>query len=379
MYFILKRVIIHSNTLWSLSNFRFDLIKALIEVGYEVICLAPGDDISSASESRLKSLNVEIYPIHIDRRGTNPFRDLGYLRRLLITFRQLKPDAVLLFTPKPNIYASIACRIRKIPYINTINGLGTGFLSGFPVATIMQQLYRIALKRSKKVFVQNHDDLNLFLEAGILSGDRSSFIPGSGVDINAYRNIGERKPESGALRFLYAGRLIKQKGIYDYLYLARHLKKDFPASEFWVVGFIDEGNPGSLTEGELNDLISTGLIEFKGKTDDIALYMNASDVIIFPSDRGEGLPRTLLEAASCSMPIITYDVPGCREIVREGDNGFLCENGNTEQLLDICRKILASSPRELIRLGENGRRRVVSEFSVEIVNDYYVSALKDLD
>ena len=371
------KILIHSNTLWSIVNFRFDLINALINTGYKVICLAPKDDISNTSESRLRLLSVDIVSIQIDRKGTNVIKDSVYLLKLIRAFIRIKPDAVLNYTPKVNIYSSLACQLLKIPYINTINGLGSGFLSGFPVANIMQGLYKLALRKSKQVFVQNRDDLNYFLKSRISPAKVSSLIPGSGVNVSAFQYDGDRRPVPSSLIFLFAGRLIKEKGVFDFVYMAEQLKRKYPACRFWMVGFLDEGNPSSLSSRELDDLISSGVIEYKGKTDHIIEYLNSSDIMVFPSDR-EGLPRTLLEAASCSMPIVTYDVPGCREVVSHGENGYLCNAGNREQLKDVCEKLVNMQQSDLVMLGLSGRKTVVENFTVEIVNRRYLLILQKL-
>lgn len=373
----MKKIAIHSNTLWSLSNFRFDLIKDLKEQGYQVCCIAPQDDISEISEPRLRSLNTEVEFIRIDRKGTNPLKDFGYLLRLIKLFKRIEPDIILYYTPKPNIYGSLACQWLGIPYINTVNGLGSGFLSGFPVATVMQGLYKLALRKSTKVFVQNRDDLDYLLKSKVSPVSISSVIPGSGVDVSRFRHEGERKPDPQSLKFLFAGRLIKEKGIYDFVYMAEQLKSKHPNCKFWVVGFLDEGNPSSLSKTELQYLIDAGTIEYKGKTDHIEKYLNTSDVVVFPSER-EGLPRTLIEAASCSMPIITYDVPGCREVVRNGVNGLLCQAGDREDLTHAGEKLVKMPQAEIVQLGENGRKRVLKNFDVKLVNQYYLAALSDV-
>ncbi len=374
----MKKVVIHSNTLWSVSNFRYDLIRTLIQSGCQVICLASNDEISSSSYDRLRSIDAEIIEISMDRKGTNPLKDSVYLIRLIQIFKQIAPDVILNYTPKPNIYSSLACQFLGIPYINTINGLGSGFSSGFPVATIIRFLYKLALRKSKQVFVQNQDDLNFFLESKISRPDISSFIPGSGIDTDTFRNDEQRNPVPGALKFIYAGRLIKEKGVFDFIYLAEKLKGKYPKCKFWMVGFIDEGNPSSLTSIELDELTSSGIVEYKGKTDNIVEYLNASDIMIFPSIYREGMPRILLEAASCGMPIVTYDVPGCREVVTDGFNGYLCGPGNREHLIAVCERILNMQQSDIVKLGDNGRERATSNFTVEIVNNHYTSLLKEI-
>jgi len=373
-----KKIVINSNTLWSVSNFRYDLIRTLVQSGYQVICLASIDEISTSSYDRLKSTDAEIIEISMDRKGTNPLKDSAYLIRLIQIFRQVAPDVVLNYTPKPNIYSSLACRFLGIPYINTINGLGSGFTSGFPITTIIRQLYKLALRKSKQVFVQNKDDLDFLLKSRISPLDVTSFIPGSGIDTAAYCKDEKRIPVPDALKFIYAGRLIKEKGVYDFIYLAEKLKGKYPNCRFWVVGFIDEGNPSSLTSIELDELSSSGIIEYKGKTDNIVEYLNASDIMIFPSTYREGMPRILLEAASCSMPIVTYDVPGCREVVTDGYNGYLCDPGNREQLIDVCEQILNMQQSEIVQLGDNGRGMATSNFSIELVNNHYTTLLKEI-
>jgi len=339
--------------------------------------LALKDDISDSSEVRLQSLNVTIVPIKMDRGGANPVKDFTYLLRLIKVYKRIKPDVVLNYTPKPNIYSSLACQILNISYINTINGLGSGFMSGFPIANIMRLLYKLALRKSKRVFIHNHDDLNYFVKSGLSSSSISSFIPGSGIDVSVYQNDKEREPVPGSLRFLFAGRLNKEKGIYDFVYAAEQIKKRHPDCRFCMVGFIDESNPSSITSDELDELTASRVIEYKGKTDHIVEFLNTSDIMVYPSDR-EGMPRILLEAASCSMPIITYDVPGCREIVLDGYNGYLCSPGNRDDLKETCEKILDMQQADIVKLGKNGRKRIRENFTVETVNQFYISTLAEI-
>lgn len=342
-----------------------------------MICLAPLDNISEVSESRLKSIGAQVSFIHIARKSINPAKDIIYLIRLIKLLRKLSPAVVLNYTPKPNIYGSLACQFLKIHYINTINGLGSGFLSGFPVANIMKRLYKIALRKSKQVFIQNRDDLGYFLNAKLTPGYVTSLIPGSGIDLSEFQHKGKRRPNPGALIFLFVGRLNKEKGVYDFVYLADQLKGKYPECEFWMVGFIDEGNPSALSIKELNRLSASGVIEYKGKTDNVLKYLNEADIMVFPSER-EGLPRTLLEAASCCMPIVAYDVPGCREVVSDGFNGYLCNPGDKEHLTDVCDKLLNMQQLDLVRLGTNGREKVRENFTIDIVNNQYISCLEQL-
>jgi glycosyltransferase involved in cell wall biosynthesis len=350
----------------------------LINKDYDVVCLAAKDSISGISTDRLESLNAGIEIVKMDRKGTNPVKDFLYLLDLYRLYLRLKPDAVLNYTPKPNIYSSLACRILGIPYFNTINGLGSGFSSGFPLTTIITSLYRLALRKSRKVFVQNHDDLEFFIQQGISPKAKTSFIPGSGINTTTFQTQIKRNPQQGSLKFLFAGRLIKEKGVYDYIHIAGKMKRNYPGCSFWMVGFVDDGNPSSITLKELETFTASNVIDYKGKTDDIVEYLNATDVLVFPSTYREGLPRILLEAASCSMPIITYDIQGCREVVSQGVNGFLCPPGQKELLYQACKNMMNLSSAELVHMGEQGREKVTAEFSVELVNNYYLSGLEEI-
>ncbi len=369
----IKTVAIVVNTSWNIYNFRLALIRRLKREGYKVILIAPRDDYSQ----QLEDEGFIYHNIKIDNRGVNPFVDLMLIYDFYKLYKELKPDLILNYTIKPNIYSSLAGKVLSIPTLNNITGLGTVFLNENLSSHIARWLYRVSIYNNLVVF-QNSDDMTLFMEKKLVKEDNTRLILGSGIDTNRFKSqnslTNKRK-----FTFLMIARLIKDKGISEYIEAIRIIKSTKYANRctFKILGSLYHSNPTAISQNELDSWIDEGLIEYLGHSDSVQDEIDKVDCVVLPSYR-EGLSRVLLEASSMSKPIITTDVTGCRDIVDNGVNGYLVKVKNSVELAKAMKKMLNLSNIELIYMGRNGRKKVIENFSEEIVVNKYLSLIKSI-
>lgn len=348
----------------SLTNFRGPLLSALAGAGHEVIACAAEDDRDVAAE--LAGLGVSYFPLPLERTGMNPVKDMISCLHMTRLLRYWQPDLVLGYTVKPVIFGSLAARIAGVPAVySMITGLGYAFLGkgikGALVRQLVKGLYRVALKVNRSVFFQNPDDRDLFVSSGIVADAKTCLINGSGVDVDHYRSVA---PGTAPV-FLMIARLLKDKGVNEYIDAARLLKRRFPEAVFRLLGPLDS-NPAAITQTELDTWQREGIIEYLGVTDDIRPYMSNATVYVLPSYR-EGTPRTVLEAMAMGRPVVTTDVPGCRETVIKGDNGFLVPAKNPDALAAAMEKFILQ-PELIGTMGKRSRDIAVDKYDVRKVN-----------
>lgn len=366
-----RTVVISANSVWNIVNFRKPLIEALVAAGWQVVALAPND----GSASAIADLGAEFVPIRIDSSGTSPFRDARLFADYLAILRRLRPRAFLGFTAKPNIYGSLAARLLGVRTINNISGLGTAFMSEGALNRLVSRLYRLSLAKSARVFFQNADDLELFVTKGLVRPSQAERIPGSGIDLNRFHPSGAVRPENRPFRFLFVGRLLRDKGLVEYAEAARMLRPRWPHVEFAILGFAGSDNRSAVPIGELERWRADGIATLLGETEDVRPYLEDSDCVVLPSYR-EGLPRSLLEAAAMAVPMIATDVPGCRDVVTNRKNGFLCEARSAESLASAMEDMLGLLPAERSAMGRRGRAKVEREFDQALVVKAYLEALE---
>ena len=366
-----RRVVLAGNSSWNIVNFRSGLIHALKAAGYEPVVIAPVDP---AAEQRMAALGVERIVIAMQRSGLNPLADL----RLLLTYRRLlkdlQPVAYLGFTIKPNIYGGIAARFAAVPLIANISGLGTVFIKRGSLLALVSQLYRFALKGAAVTFFQNPDDLALFVERGLVGEAQAQLLPGSGVDLEQFRPA---DPAAAVATFLFIGRLLGDKGVWEFVQAARMVRADVPGVRFQLLGPIDEGNRSAVSRAELDRWVAEGTIEYLGATEDVRPFIERATAVVLPSYR-EGLPRSLLEAAAMARPLIATDVPGCRELVEPGINGFLCAARDSNSLAKAMKIMLKTPADECAQMGAASRRMVEQGYSQTVVIGAYLDALGKL-
>lgn len=365
------KLIIALNTAWNLYNFRAGLIRALVAEGYEVVAVAPTDEYAG----RLSELGCRFVPLEMDNRGTHPGRDLLLLLRFVWLFRKERPNVYLGYTVKPNIYGSLAAHALGIPVINNIAGLGSVFIKNSWLTRLVRWLYRVALSRSRCVFFQNNDDLDLFVKAGLVAPDKVARLPGSGIDLRAFQPIPAVSLNNRSFRFLLVSRMLWDKGVLEYVNAARIVRQIYPDVEFNLLGFLDVQNPTAISSEQMAAWVKEGVICYHGATDDVKPYLAEADCVVLPSYR-EGTPRSLLEAVAMGKPIITTDAIGCRDVVDDGVNGFLCLPKNTDDLAEKMEKMVLLEPQRRSEMGKMGRQKVEREFDEKIVIERYLAMIE---
>ncbi len=370
----MKTIGIVINTSWHIYNFRTGLIKALQEMGYRVVAIAPKDVYSP----KLIETGMDYFEIKMNNMGTNPVEDSKLIYEYYKLFKKIKPDLLLLYTIKPNIYGSVAAKMLNIPVISSITGLGTVFLHDNISSKIAKLLYKIALKIPRKVFFENPYDKNIFLEQGFVKKEKIFLIPGAGIDTNEYIPIETIKyDEKHHEKFLFIARLVKDKGLIEYIDAIRLLKLKHPNVEFAILGPYYPGNPTAITKSEMDRWVEEGLVNYLGESDDVKSIIAEYDCVVLPSYR-EGLSRVLLEAASMAKPIVTTNVPGCKDVVEHGINGFLCEKEDAYDLANKIEQIIQLTHDERLQMGRRGREKVVNEFAEPLVNKKYILAIQEI-
>ncbi len=368
--FMLK-IILVANTSWNIYNFRAGLVNFLLSQGYKIYILAPKD----AYTEKIQTWDVEYKEIFLENKGSNPLKDLEFYRQLLRIYRQVQPDVVLHFTIKPNIYGTLACQRLKIPCINNVSGLGTTFLHKNLVSRIAHFLYRLAFRYASKVFFQNNEDKELFIQKKLIKPEIADLLPGSGVDLEKFTPMPSIAKKNFV--FLMIARLIYDKGIREFVEACKIVKKQYPNVIFRLLGDF-ENNPKNPLNVSLQEIeIWKKDIEYFGKKDDIRPYLAEADAVVLPSYR-EGTPRSLLEAAAMAKPLIATNVAGCRAVVVEGKNGFLCQVRSSQSLAEAMQKMLLLSEDERKKMGQNSRKLVETHFDEKIVFEKYALAIQEV-
>lgn len=366
-----RRIAISANCAWNLFNFRKAVIRELIRAGWNVVALVPPDEHAPA----LASLGVEVRPLAMDARGFSPVRDSILLLRYYHALREIRPAVFLGFTAKPNVYGSAAASWVGVPSINTVSGLGTGFLSGRALQAVMMTLYRWGMRHSHRVFFHNKDDLELFVGARIVRHEQARVIKGSGVNLLEFVPVAASGPSGKELTFLFVGRLLKDKGLREFIAAAAEVKKTLAAT-FQVIGSVED-HPKAVPAPAVMDAFGKGHIELLGSTSDVRPFVERADCVVLPSYR-EGLPRVILEAAAMGKPVIVTDVPGCRDAVDGGLTGLLCEARSTSSLVETIHNFAATSNEEREAMGLRARAKAEREFSEEGVVAAYLETIADL-
>ncbi len=368
----MKKVAIVINSAWQGYNFRLNLARALKINNYKVVFIAPDDKKYS------KKIKQEFHFIHIpfNAKGINPFQDLKVCFLLHEIYKKNRFDIVLNFTIKPNIYSAIVARLLKIKSINNITGLGTLFIEKSFLTTIVMFLYKISLRFSSHVFFQNSEDKDYFVSKGLIIKNKCSVIPGSGVDTTKFLPI-NKEDKSDIFKFLLVARVIRDKGIFEYIDAAYSLKKKYKNIEFGLLGELDSINRTSIPEGKILELTNNGVINYKGMTDNVSEQLANSNCIVLPSYR-EGCPRSLMEASSMALPIVATDVVGSNQVIEDGITGLLCNVRDSYDLALKMEKIFNMTKKDRNCMGKFGRKKMIKEFDESIVIEQYIKFINKL-
>jgi glycosyltransferase involved in cell wall biosynthesis len=363
--------LIFLNTAWNLVNFRAGLIKALVAAGYEVVTLAPSDKYAND----LTPLGCRFVHVSMDNNGIHPGRDFLLFWRIFFLLRAEKPDVYLGYTIKPNVYGSLAAHALGIPVINNISGLGAVFIKGGWLNKLVNILYRVALSRSKKVFFQNDDDRQFFISRCLVPQGVTDLLPGSGIDLAKYSPA--LLPGNDPVRFLLIARMLWDKGVGEFVEAARLLRQRGVDADFCLLGFLDSQNPAAISRQQMSAWVAEGAVRYLGVSNNVKEEISQADCVVLPSYR-EGTPRALLEAAAMARPIVTTDSVGCREVVDDGINGFLCKPKDSTDLADKMNRIVSMLHAARQVMGLRGREKVERQFSEDIVIHKYLEAIKML-
>ncbi|TPW29045.1 glycosyltransferase family 4 protein [Pararhizobium mangrovi] len=371
-----SRIAVISSYTISLTNFRYRLLAAMVERGYEVVAFGPEYD--PAVVDRLDHIGVTFMQIPMERAGFNPFTDIRTLLGLYVALRRVKPDIVLSYTMKPIIYGLMAARMAGISQRHAlVTGLGYVFGSGADtwrrrlLRKVASTLYRIALAGTGKVFVYNGaDEHDIRADRMVADTTRIVRVAGSGVDLKEFPS--EPVPQ-GPVAFLMVARLLRDKGVFEFADAARRLHRDFPHARFQLLGRSDPG-PSGIGANDIEEWRQNGPIDYLGETDDVRPYLSAAAVFVLPSYYREGIPRSILEAMAVGRPIITTDLPGCRDTVVEGDNGFLVPPRDADELTVAMKRFL-TDPGLAAEMGARSRALAEERFDVEAVNRVLLDAM----
>jgi glycosyltransferase involved in cell wall biosynthesis len=367
-----KLIAFVSNSAWSVYNFRLDVIRHLYKNGYAILVIAPDDEFSDF----LINEGCKYVSIDFNNRSENPLDDLNLYRQLKTIYKEHQPDFIFHYVIKPNIYGSLAAAKISIKSIALITGLGYSFAKRNWLYKLTKSLYKRALKKTEEVWFLNNDDAKIFINENIVSVKKMKVLPGEGVNTEYFSPDYKKEflPEK-KFTFLMSTRLLKSKGVALYADAARILKKKNYELNCELIGFFEKYHPDSITEEEIGKWQQEGLITYRGFAKDVREHLINADCFVFPSFYNEGVPRCLMEAASMELPIITSFNRGCKEVVINNSNGFVCNLNDPFDLADKMEKMINISAEERLRMGKNGRALVIKKFNVEQVIEEYERTL----
>lgn len=351
----------------SLLNFRGQLLSEFIEAGHDVTVCAPENN--QEFIDKFSEMGISFISFPLARNRMNPINDLNTILFLVKTLVKIKPNYVFSASTKPVIYGSLASRLAGVPMVfSLISGAGYALtktsLKNWLITIVVTSLYRLSLSKNHTVFFQNPDDLSQFVRLKLVRKEQAVLVNGSGVDLEYYYPAPIVK---GGPIFLLMCRLIKDKGVIDYVDAARILKRRYPEATFNLLGPFDSNNPSALSRSQIEKWHQEGIINYCGETDDVRSFISGSSVFVLPSYYREGTPRSALEAMAMGRPIITTDAPGCRETVIEEENGFLVPIKDPNALAEAMERFIID-PDLIFRMGEASRNYAVKKFDVNKVN-----------
>lgn len=364
-----KKILMLGNSHLVIFGFRGELIDRLLKDGYDVTVSFPNGPFGEG-EKTSEEYGCKFVEIPINRRGKNPIQELGLLRKYYKIIKEVSPDIVLSYTVKCDTYGGIVCNRLGIPFIPNITGLGKGLAEGGLTRVITTELYKRAIKNASCVFFQNEQDKKFFETNGI-KFNRSQILPGSGVNLEKFKPL--PYPEKEKIIFTYIARVMKAKGIDQFLDAAKAIKEEYPQTEFHICGYCEEDYKSIIDEA-----VSQETVIYHGLVSNIEDYELISSCIVLPSFHPEGVSNVLLEAAASARPIITTDRPGCRDAVDDGISGFLIKERSSEDLIEKIKKFLSLTVEQRVQMGMAGRQKMEKEFDRQIVVDAYLEEIRSI-
>tara|TARA_R110002072_G_scaffold4719_2_gene33039 strand:- start:12982 stop:14085 length:1104 start_codon:yes stop_codon:yes gene_type:complete len=365
-------IVLTGNTSFKIANFRAGLIKALFADGHSLTVLAPADGYSQ----KLTEMGCQFVPLHIDRNGTNPLSEARLLTSMYRHLKQLQPDFVLSYTIKNNIYAGLACDRLNVLFAPNVTGLGPAFSDKGVLNRLVRNLYRFAFRKARRVFFQNTHDRAVFLDAGLVSEDRSELLPGSGVDLIEFP-FSPLPEDHDGVRFLMVARMLKDKGVGNFAEAARLVKVKHPNAKFQLLGPLDPESNTAVSKVAIDSWVSEGIVDYLGSASDVRPALRQAHCVVLPSFYHEGTPRSLLEAAAMGRPLISTNMPGCRDVLTPGTSGFLVQPKQTEELAEVMRQFIGVSQSDRQAMGQASRLLMVEKYDEQFVIDAYRALLAE--
>ncbi len=364
------RILILSNYANGIWLYRKELVQSFIDDGHEVYISVPPDE----NCEKLTKLGFTVIETKLDRHGLNPIKDMALFREYLKLIKKYRPGVVLTYTIKPNIYGASAARLKRVPYICNITGLGKAVQGGGLLSRVLVSMYRFSMGKARKVFFQNEGNMKILQKRGIAKKN-AALLPGSGVNTTEHP-LRDYPDESNGIIILAVLRMMKDKGVGEYLEAVEKLSDKLPNLKFELVGEYEE-DERHIYEPMIEALVSKGILKYYGHIDNVEEVMSRCHVVVHPSYH-EGMSNVLLEAAACGRPVLTSNIPGCREAVIEGKNGFLFRSESAEALISSIEKIASLSTEERKAMGLEGRKFIVENFDRDIIISRYRQELAKL-
>lgn len=346
------------------------MIRALIGQGFEVLVMAPDD----AFSAQLTNAGCCFIPIQFNNRTKNPLMDLRFYFQLKALYKEHRPDFIFHYVAKPNIYGSLAAGSLGIPSVAVVTGLGFAFAQKNWLYSLMKFLYHTALKKTREVWFLNKEDAQIFVDENIIPPEKAILLSGEGVNTDYFKPSPKDKYVD-TFTFLMSARLLKSKGIAIYAAAAAIMKKKNKSLQFDLIGFFEKEHPDSITKEQLAKWESEGLLHYCGYASDVRTFLDRADCFVFPSFYNEGVPRSLMEAASMELPIITTNNRGCKEVVMHNETGFTCNLNDPMDLADKMEQMIHLSREERLQMGKKGRELVIGKFDMQQVIKAYKAIL----
>ncbi len=365
-----NKIAIVANTTWNIYNFRLNILEILLKNNFDIYVIAPVDKYIFYKEKYPQVTHIQLK--HLGRDSTNPLKDITLFFEFVKIYRQLKPDLILHYTVKPNIYGGMAAGYLKIPSIAVVTGLGYAFIHNGFIKKISKLLYRFSSKFHKRIIFENQDDKKLFIDEKLIPVRKGMSIKGCGVNTHFF-SPAKINHEHEKFIFTFIGRLLYDKGVLEFVEAAKIVNSKHKNVEFWLIGEIDYSNPAMVREEDLIKWIKNDTVKYHGFKENIKKYIAQSNCIILPSYR-EGLPKTIIEAMSMEKIVIATDTAGCREAIEHGKNGLLVSIKDSEALAIAIEQIINLKYEDRLAMGKEGRKKAIQEFDDKLIaNDIYKS------
>ncbi|HVI45454.1 MAG TPA: glycosyltransferase family 4 protein [Chitinophaga sp.] len=372
----MKTVLLISNTAWSFYKFRKGLITALVNQGLKVILVAPSDEF----QQLLEALGTKFIPLKtLEGKSKNAFKDIAFVRELFEIYRSVTPHLIIQYTIKPNIYSSYVANRLKIPTIGVVTGLGYTFINKNIVSAISRRLYRMAFRLVGEVWFLNEEDREVFYRYRLVNPAKTHVINGEGVNCAEFDPglFLSSIPAGQPLRFVLPARLLYDKGVLEYVEAAREIKMRYPDVEFNLLGFLNVNNPSAVSAATMQEWVDEGVVNYLGSKDDVRTTLISHHCVVLPSYR-EGMSMVLMESAALERPIIASNIPGCKQIVEDGKTGFLCRPKDKADLARQMEKFILLDQETRINMGRQARKKMMNEFSEQIIISGYMERIFEL-